>query len=120
MKENTTLILYLVAWMIAAGAVLLRQLRKNSIGAGLSLAWLLNLWILHWVASTLYLLPGYTYYYREDVIAGLEQSTYAVVAFAISYLTFSRVLARAPKSRGPQAISASSAATRPPVEMAQS
>jgi hypothetical protein len=120
MEENSKLILCLVAWMIAAGAVCLRQLRKSSIGSGLSLAYLLNLWILHWVASTLYLLPDYTYYYREDVIAGLEQSTYAVVAFGLSYLTFSRILARAPKSRGPHAIGVSGAATRPPIKPAQS
>jgi hypothetical protein len=120
MEDNSNFILYLTVWMIAAGLVFFRQMKTKSMGAGLSLAYLLNLWILHWVASTLYLLPGYTYYYREDVIAGLEQSTYAVVAFGLSYLTFSRILARAPKSRGPQAIGSPGAVTRPPVEPAQS
>src|SRR5262245_14882978 len=112
MKDNSELILYLTVWMIAAGAVFLRRLRRNSVGAGLSLAYLLNLWLLHWVASTLYALPGYSFYDPGDVIAGLEQSTYAVVAFSVSYLIFSYALTRAPKNRGPLAIRDLIAATR--------
>jgi hypothetical protein len=120
MEDHTKLIVYLTVWMIAAGAVFLRQLGKNSAGAGLSLAYLLNLWILHWVASTLYVLPGYSYYDPVDVIAGLEQSVYAVVTFSVSYLIFSQILTRAPKNRRPSAISDLIIATRAPGESAQS
>jgi hypothetical protein len=120
MEDNSKLILYLTAWMVAAGLVFFRQLKTKSMGTGLSLAYLLNLWIIHWVASTLYLLPEYKYYYREDVIAGLEQSAYAIVAFSLSYLIFSRVLARAPKSAFPKAIGGPGASARPPVQPAQS
>src|SRR5882672_448540 len=114
MEDNSRLILYLIVWMIAASVVFLRQLGRNSVGAGLSLAYLLNLWLLHWVASTLYALPGYSFYYHEDVLAGLEQSTYAVVAFSASYLIFSRALARAPKSRGSLAVKIFTTATKSP------
>jgi len=120
MEDNSRLILYLIVWMIAASVVFLRQLGRNSVGAGLSLAYLLNLWLLHWVASTLYALPGYSFYYHEDVLAGLEQSTYAVVAFSASYLIFSRALARAPKSRGSLAVKNFTTATKSPGASAQS
>ena len=120
MEDNSDLILYLTVWMVVAGLVFFRQLKTRSMGSGLSLAYLLNLWILHWVASTLYLLPDYTYYYREDVIAGLEQSVYAVVAFGLSYLIFSRILAREPKIRAPHPLGAIGAATKPPFKPAQS
>jgi hypothetical protein len=103
MEDSSKLILYLIVWMIAAGVVFLRQLGRNAVGAGLSLAYLLNLWLLHWVASTLYALPGYSFYYHEDVLAGLEQSVWAVVAFGASYVIFSHVLSRSPKSRGSMA-----------------
>ncbi len=96
MEDNSNLIFYLTVWMIAAGAVFLRQLRRNSIGAGLSSSYLLNLWILHWVASVLYALPGYSYYDPRDVVAGLEQSAYAVVAFSVGYLIFSHAMTRRP------------------------
>src|SRR5262245_32981320 len=118
MEDNTKLILYLAVWMIAAGLVFFRQLRKGSIGAGLSLAYLINLWILHWVASTLYLLPGYSYYDPADVIAGLEQSAYAVVAFCASYMIFGRTLAQTPKKHDSSAISGVTGATKAPVESA--
>jgi len=120
MEDNSKIILYLTVWMIAAGAVFLRQLRKNSVGAGLSLAYLLNLWLLHWVASALYALPGYSYYDPDDVVAGLEQSAYAIVAFSVSYLIFSHILARASKNRGPLAVSDLTTAKRLPGESAQS
>ena len=72
---------------------------KDSTGAGLSLAYLLNLWMIHWVASALYALPGYSYFYDpDDVVAGLEQSTYAVVAFSAGYLMLTYALGRAAKS----------------------
>jgi hypothetical protein len=116
MEDNSRLILYLTVWLIAAGAVFLKQLRKNSIGAGLSLAYLINLWILHWVASTLYLLPGYAYYDPADVLDGLEQSTYAVIAFGVGYVIFGRVLARSSKNSGQSAIGNITGATKPPVE----
>src|SRR5262249_16696436 len=116
MEDHSKLIVYLTVWMIAAGAVFLRQLGKNSAGAGLSLAYLLNLWILHWVASTLYVLPGYSYYDPIDVVAGLEQSVYAVVTFSLSYLLFSHILTRAPKNRPPSAISDLITATTSPAE----
>src|SRR6266511_4957996 len=120
MADNSKIILYLTVWMIAAGAVFLRQLRKNSVGAGLSLAYLLNLWLLHWVASALYALPGYSYYDPDDVVAGLEQSAYAIVAFSVSYLIFSHILARASKNRGLLAVSDLTTAKRLHRESAQS
>src|SRR5215813_5598838 len=120
MEDNSKIILYLTVWMIAAGAVFIGQLRRNSVGAGLSLAYLLNLWLLHWVASALYALPGYSYYDYDDVVTGLEQSAYAIVAFSVSYLIFSHTLARASKNRGPLAVSDLTAAKRLPGESAQS
>ncbi|MCI0390837.1 MAG: hypothetical protein MOB07_18985 [Acidobacteria bacterium] len=86
MEDNSRLIWYLTVWIIAAGIVFFTQLRKGSTGSGLSLAYLLNLWIIHWVASALYALPEYSYYEFDTVLAGLEQSTYAVVAFSAGYV----------------------------------
>lgn len=120
MEDTSKLILYLIVWMVAAGAVFFRQLRQNSIGAGLSLAYLLNLWLLHWVASTLYALPGYSYYDPADVLAGLEQSAYAIVAFSISYLISSHALTRAPKTHSPLAVDDLSATAKSPEASAQS
>src|SRR5262249_51795207 len=86
MEDNSSFIWYLSVWIVAAGIVFFLQLRKGSTGSGLSLAYLLNLWIIHWVASALYALPQYSYYDSNIVFAGLEQSAYAVVAFSAGYL----------------------------------
>ena len=98
MEDNSKLIWYLSIWIIAAGVVVFRYMRKDSRGAGLSLAYLLNLWMIHWVASTLYVLPEYSYYDPDDVVAGLEQSAYAVVAFSAGYLMLTYALGRVAKS----------------------
>jgi hypothetical protein len=98
MEDNSKLIWYLSIWIIAAGVVVFRCVRKDSRGAGLSLAYLLNLWMLYWVASALYVLPQYSYCDPDDVVAGLEQSAYAVVAFSAGYLMLTCALGRAAKS----------------------
>jgi hypothetical protein len=108
MEYNSKLILYLTVWMVAAGIVFFKHLKKNFIGAGLGLTYLINFWLLHWVASALYILPDYSFYDPADVLAGLEQSVYAVVAFGAGYLIFSQALAR------PPAISNAAAATQQP------
>ena len=87
-EENSRIIWYLAVWLLAAAVVFISELRKDSTGSGLSLAYLINLWLIHWVASALYALPWYSYYNVDDVIAGLEQSAYAVVAFSAAYLIF--------------------------------
>src|SRR4030095_5801584 len=96
-EENSRIIWYLTAWLIAAAVVFFTQLRKDSTWSGLSLAYALNLWLIHWVASALYALPWYSYYSVDDVIAGLEQSTYAIAAFGVGYLTLAYVSKRMAK-----------------------
>lgn len=99
MEDNSKLIWYLSIWIIAGGVVVFRCMRKDAKGAGLSLAYLLCLWMFYWVAPALYVLPGYSYFYDpDDVVAGLEQSTYAVVAFSAGYLMLTSALGRAAKS----------------------
>jgi hypothetical protein len=99
MEDNSKLIWYLSIWIIAGGVVVFRCMRKDDKGAVLSLAYLLCLWMFYWVAPALYVLPGYSYFYDpDDVVAGLEQSAYAVVAFSAGYLMLTCALGRAAKS----------------------
>jgi hypothetical protein len=56
--------------------------------------------MIHWAGAALYALPWYSYYNPEDVTAGLEQSTYAIVAFSIGYLILIYILERRAKSQG--------------------
>lgn len=66
-------------------AILLMALvrwRRKEGGAGLTLAYLLNLWMIHWLATALYLIPGYRNNDPRIVESGFEQSVYAVLAFA--------------------------------------
>jgi hypothetical protein len=99
MEDNSKLIWYLSIWIIAGGVVVFRCMRKDAKGAGFPLAYLLCLWMLYWVAPALYVLPGYSNFFDpDDVVAGLEQSTYAVVAFSAGYLMLTYALGRAAKS----------------------
>lgn len=98
MKQESQLILWLLVWIVAIAVVSFRQLRVLS-GAGLVLAYVVNLWIIHWVATALYAIPGYSYYSLNDVVAGLEQSAYAIVAFSAGYLIVEYVLEHVAESR---------------------
>src|SRR2546423_12762727 len=69
-------------WMLAVFAVVVARWRRKERGCGLTLAYLLNLWLIHWLAVTIYLRQGYQGNDPQIVQSGFEQSLYAVVAFA--------------------------------------
>ena len=118
--NNSEIVRYLIVWLIAAAIVFYSQLRKGSFGPGLSLAYLLNFWLIHWVASALYVMPDYSYFDPDDVSAGLKQSVYAVVAFAVSNLIFRRVLKRKSNNHDRSANSDFSTVTKAPDASTQS
>jgi hypothetical protein len=82
----------LLIWVVAAAALVLGRWRHKTPGTGLVLAYVLNLWMIHWVAPALYLLPSYQSFNQRIVEAGLEQSVYAVVAFAFGSLALTPLL----------------------------
>jgi hypothetical protein len=74
---------WLAVWALTATVILIIRSASRLPGAGLIQAYLLNLGLLYWVGALLYLLPWYTNHDPDVVLAGLQQSTYAVIAFGI-------------------------------------
>src|SRR6266849_4910202 len=81
--EDSKLPQLLLIWMAALLFIAAVRWRRKEGGAGLTLAYLLNLWMIHWLAPALYLIPGYRNNDPRIVEAGFEQSLYAVLAFAV-------------------------------------
>src|SRR6266446_1026994 len=81
--ENSKLSQLLLVWMVAILLIAVVRWRRKEGGAGLTLAYLLNLWMIHWLAPALYLIPGYRNNDPRIVESGFEQSVYAVLAFAV-------------------------------------
>jgi hypothetical protein len=82
----------LLIWMGAVVALAVGRSWRRTPGTGLVLAYVLNLWLIHWVAPALYLLPWYQGFDHRIVEAGLQQSTFAVVAFAFASLVLTPFL----------------------------
>jgi hypothetical protein len=80
--DDSQLSTLLLIWAAAIVALALGRSWRRTPGTGLVLAYVLNLWMIHCVAPALYLLPWYHGFDSRIVEAGLEQSTYAAVAFA--------------------------------------
>ena len=80
--ENNRLFEQLLLWMAVVGAIALARFRRKDNGVGLILAYVLNLWLIHWLAVSLYLLPDFRNYDPQIVALGFEQSLYAIFAFA--------------------------------------
>jgi hypothetical protein len=70
-------------WIAAIGGMLLLRSRAKTVGAGLVLAYVINLWLIHWPGAVIYTLPWYTGSDAEMVEAGFRQSAYGIVAFAV-------------------------------------
>ena len=79
---NGNLPLILTTWMIVIAVMMIARQRKHTAGVGLVLAYVLNLWMIHWAASVLYIMPWYNGPNLNFTTSGTEQSLYAVAAFA--------------------------------------
>jgi len=53
------------------------------VGAGLVLAYILNLWLIHWPGAAIYLLPWYAGSDPQIIEVGFRQSTIAILAFGV-------------------------------------
>jgi hypothetical protein len=76
----------LLIWVGAVFALAVGRSWRRTPGTGLVLSYVLNLWMIHWLAPALYLLPWYQKFDQGIVEAGLEQSAYAITAFAFASL----------------------------------
>jgi hypothetical protein len=83
---------FLLIWLLAAAGLTAGRLRHKTASVGLVLAYVLNLWLIHWVAPALYLLPWHQGFDPGIVKAGLEQSTYGVLTFAFGSLVLAPCL----------------------------
>lgn len=81
--EDSSYIFYLLTWIPVLALIFRHQWKHRAAGAGLVIAFILHLLVLHWIGPALYLIPGYAYYDPETVGAGLRQSTHAAIAFAV-------------------------------------
>src|SRR6266576_2208125 len=81
MIETNQFTTWLAIWLGGLALILWGQ-RKGSSGVGLVLAYALQLWVIHWLAPAMYALPWYGPP-TPILMAGLQQSTYAILGFGI-------------------------------------
>src|SRR6266566_3334281 len=89
---NNNLPLVLTVWMMVILLMMIARKRKHTAGVGLVLAYVLNLWLIHWATSLIYLFPWYRGPYADSTTLGAEISLYAVIAFAFGSVVFAPFL----------------------------
>lgn len=98
---NTRLLVEVILWIvIAAGTVAARTTARQR-SVGLVLAYIANMWLIHWPAAVTYLLPWFDAGDSGAVIDGFEQSFYAVLGLALGAILVAPFLLRvlqAPRS----------------------
>ncbi len=83
----------LLAWMAVIGLFVFVRSRWHMPGTGLTLAYLLNLSLIHLVGAAIYLLPAFQDHDPHLTEMGFEQSLYGVMAFAVGGLIITPILA---------------------------
>ena len=83
MWTSSDLGLLVVMWAGAAALILYGRLRNGAVGAGLVLAYVLDVSMIHLPGAIVYLLPWYGAWNPEVVEAGFRQSTWGMLAFTI-------------------------------------
>jgi hypothetical protein len=76
----------IVLWMATAAIIALVRWKDRAGSAGLVFAYLLNFWLIHWLASACYLFPWAHFKDPATVKRGLEESTYGILGFALGSL----------------------------------
>src|ERR1035441_8588947 len=80
--DDSQLAQNLALWMLAILVIAVVRWRQHAATAGLILAYVFDLWLIHWLAPAFSLVPWYKNPDYRLMEAGLEQSFYGIAAFA--------------------------------------
>jgi hypothetical protein len=83
-----------LVWIAVLALLVVVRHRWGIPGTGLTLAYLLNLSLIHLVGAAIYLLPAFQDHDPHLTEMGFEQSLYGVVAFAVGGLVITPILVR--------------------------
>src|SRR5580692_183041 len=92
--DTSKLAEYLLVWMGVIGLFVFVRSRWNMPGTGLTVAYLLNLSLIHFVGAAIYALPAFQDHDPHLTEMGFEQSLYGVMAFAFGGLIITPILAK--------------------------
>lgn len=84
--ENQHLLRFVIVWIAFVAIVILARTRLKTPGAGLTIAYLLNLSLNHLIGAATYLMPGFQDQDAHLTELGFQQSTYGLLAFAMGAL----------------------------------
>jgi len=82
----------LLTWVGVMALLVLVRHRWHIPGTGLTVAYLLNLSLIHWVGAAIYVLPAFQDHDPRLTELGFEQSLYGVAAFAVGGLVITPLL----------------------------
>lgn len=83
MIQDQATLPWLAWWIVAAVAVIVIQGRQRRNSTGLVVAYVVSLWLLHWLGSAAHLSDTFSSIDKAIVYQGLRQSTFAMSSFAI-------------------------------------
>lgn len=82
--DGSALMSALIGWVIVTAIVVHLRLRQAATGSGLVVAYLLNLWAVHWLGAFLYALPWWRAMDAAGLVeSGFRQATAGLVGAAI-------------------------------------
>ncbi|HEX6065529.1 MAG TPA: hypothetical protein VFZ04_14960, partial [Longimicrobiales bacterium] len=85
----------IILWVAVVILVIAVRLRLHQRSTGLVLAYMANLWLIHWPAALTYLFPETAGVEAERVIQGFHYSTLGIVGFAVGAVVFAPFVVRA-------------------------
>ena len=86
MDIKANLLPYLIVWLAVIIVVVWKMWTGRHRGAGLVLAYIFQLWLLHWVAALIHVLPWSFLPGSELVASGFGEATWGLIAFSVGCL----------------------------------
>lgn len=106
MTDTSPLLTEVVLWGLLAVTIGVVHTRTHKQSVGLVVAYITNLWLIHWPATVTYLFPWYLPIDTAEVMAGFRQSLVAVFGLGIGVLAIGPFVVKAlepPRAHSPQA-----------------
>lgn len=107
MTPETTLAWEVVLWMVFAIGIILLRIRTHQRSVGLIIAYIANLWMIHWPSALTYLFPWYFAQDSDLIMLGFQQAFYGIIGLGIGAVGLGPLLVRvfdAPGSHSREAV----------------
>jgi len=81
--------IFIIIWFMVASVIIRKRWKEKEVNSGLTVLYVINLFLMHCFAALLYLLPWHRFVEGKYMLDGFQEATYGMCAFGLGNLILS-------------------------------